>query len=147
MPIPQFNCLVIDKFIILCYNFIKTANQPYFSATNRVKTADDGRKELPHELQDKIVEIFERDEATPSYAQTVRFRRLHSEGKLTADTIEDIMAKPKANQKETVKFSYERIARFFPPNYSTKQMEDAIVRILEERRRELSHRRDDAERG
>lgn len=102
---------------------------------------------LPHELQDKVVEIFERDEATPSYAQTVRFRRLHSEGKLTADTIEEIMAKPKANQRETVKFSYERIARFFPPNYSTKQMEDAIVRILEERRRELSHRRDDAERG
>ena len=87
------------------------------------------------------------NEATPSYAQTVRFRRLHSEGKLTADTIEDIMAKPKANQRETVKFSYERIARFFPPNYSTKQMEDAIVRILEERKREVPHRRDDTERG
>ena len=77
----------------------------------------------------------------------MRFRRLHSEGKLTADTIEDIMAKPKANQKETVKFSYERIARFFPPNYSTKQMEDAIVRMLEERRRDVVRRRDDAERG
>ena len=102
---------------------------------------------LPHELQDKVVEIFERDEATPSYAQTVRFRRLFDEGKLTADTIEDIMAKPKANQKETVKFSYERIARFFPPNYSTKQMEDAIVRILEERRRDVVRRRDDTERG
>lgn len=62
------------------------------------------------------------------------------------------MAKPKANQKETVKFSYERIARFFPTNYSTKQMEDAIVRILEERRREIGaipalRRRDDEERG
>lgn len=105
---------------------------------------------LPHELQDKVVEIFERDEATPSYAQTVRFRRLLGEGKLTADAIEDIMAKPKANQKETVKFSYERIARFFPPEYSTKQMEDAIVRMLEERRREVGtmpRRRDDAERG
>jgi len=107
---------------------------------------------LPHDLQDKVVEIFERDESTPSYAQTVRFRRLHSEGKLTADAIEDIMAKPKANQKETVKFSYERIARFFPPNYSTKQMEDAIVRILEERRREVGampvpRRHDDVERG
>ena len=107
---------------------------------------------LPHELQDKVVEIFERDEATPSYAQTVRFRRLHGEGKLTADVIEDIMAKPKANQKETVKFSYERIARFFPPEYSTKQMEDAIVQMLEERKREVGampapHRRDDSERG
>ena len=91
---------------------------------------------LPQELQDKVVEIFERDEATPSYAQAVKFRKLHSEGKLTTETIEDMMAKPKANQRETVKFSYERIARFFPPNYSTKQMEDAIVRILEERKRE-----------
>lgn len=27
--------------------FFKTANQPYYSATNRVKTADDGRKEEP----------------------------------------------------------------------------------------------------
>ncbi len=35
---------------------------------------------LPHELQDKVVENFERAEATPSYAQTVRFRRFHSEG-------------------------------------------------------------------
>lgn len=41
---------------------------------------------LPHGLQDKVMEIFERDEATPSYAQTVRFRRLLGEGKLTADT-------------------------------------------------------------
>ena len=98
---------------------------------------------LPHELQDKVVG----DEATPAYAQTVRFRKLFGEGKLTADTIEDIMAKPKANQRETVKFSYERIARFFPPNYSTKQMEDAVVRILEERRQEVVRRRDDAERG
>ena len=102
---------------------------------------------LTQELQDKVVEIFERDETTPSYAQAVKFRKLHSEGKLTADTIEDMMAKPKANQRETVKFSYERIARFFPPNYSTKQMEDAIVRILEERRRDVVRRRDDEERG
>ena len=57
------------------------------------------------------------------------------------------MAKPKANQRETVKFSYERIARFFPPNYSTKQMEDAIVRLLEDRKREIVRRLDDAERG
>lgn len=85
---------------------------------------------LPHELQDKVVG----DEATPAYAQTVRFRKLFGEGKLTADTIEDIMAKPKANQRETVKFSYERIARCIPPNYSTKQIEDAIVRILNEYR-------------
>ena len=110
---------------------------------------------LPQELQDKVVEIFERDEATPSYAQAVKFRKLHSEGKLTTETIEDMMAKPKANQRETVKFSYERIARFFPPNYSTKQMEDAIVRILEERKREghempvprRRDNRDDMERG
>ena len=110
---------------------------------------------LPHEMQDKVAEIFERDEVTPSYAQTVKFRKLHSEGKLTTETIEDMMAKPKANQRETVKFSYERIARFFPPNYSTKQMEDAIVRILEERKREghempvprRRDNRDDMERG
>ena len=110
---------------------------------------------LPHELQDKVVEIFERDETTPSYAQAVKFRKLHAEGKLTADTIEDMMAKPKANQRETVKFNYERIARFFPPNYSTKQMEDTIVRILEERKREghempvprRRDNRDDMERG
>ena len=101
------------------------------------------------------MEIFERDEATPSYAQAVKFRKLHSEGKLTADTIEDMMAKPKANQKETVKFSYERIAQFFPSHYTPKQMEDTIVRILEERKWEghetpvprRRDNRDDMERG
>ena len=42
---------VMDRFKNLCYNFIKPANQTYFSATNRVKTADDGRKE---DLYDRI---------------------------------------------------------------------------------------------
>ena len=28
----------MDEFVVLWYNFVKTANRPYFPATNKMKT-------------------------------------------------------------------------------------------------------------
>ena len=61
----------------------------------------------------------------------------------------EVMEKPKANQRETVKLDADTLHRFFP-DYTPKQMETAILRMLEEAERErqrqkiLRRSRDDA---
>ena len=49
---------------------------------------------------------------------------------LDMDTIFAIMTEEKGNQKETIKFSADRIRKYFPKNTTPKQMEDFIIRLL-----------------
>ena len=69
--------------------------------------------------------------------------------RLDPDTMYEVMEKPKANQRETVKLDADTLRRFFP-DYTPKQMETAILRMLEEAERErqrqkiLRRSRDDA---
>ena len=55
---------------------------------------------LPSEEQHEVYGFYEHEEVTPSYSQTVRMKKLYSEGMLTSDRIAEIMAEAKANQKD-----------------------------------------------
>ena len=55
---------------------------------------------LPSEEQNEVYGFYENEEVTPSYSQTVRMKKLYSEGMLTSDRISEIMAEAKANQKD-----------------------------------------------
>lgn len=74
---------------------------------------------------------------------------LSASHRLDPDTMYEVMEKPKANQRETVKLDADTLRRFFP-DYTPKQMETAILRMLEEAERErqrqkiLRRSRDDA---
>ena len=54
------------------------------------------------------------------------------------DMIFSIMTEEKGNQKETVKIGMERLKKYFPKGTTPKQMEDAIIKLLE---RELQRKR------
>lgn len=58
-------------------------------------------------------------------------KRLSQSGRLDMDIIFSIMTEEKGNQKEIIKFSADRIRRYFPKNTTPKQMEDFIIRLLE----------------
>ena len=66
---------------------------------------------LPSEEQYEIYGFYENEEVTPSYSQTVRMKKLYSEGMLTSDRIAEIMAEAKANQKDYLKIPTESIDR------------------------------------
>ena len=52
--------------------------------------------------------------------------------------IEAILAEEKPNQREKVSFQYEQLRRYFPSDYTPKQMTESILQLLErERRRRL----------
>ena len=104
---------------------------------------------LTEEEQLALADIMEDLEVTPSLSQAVKLKDLSASHRLDPDTMYEVMEKPKANQRETVKLDADTLRRFFP-DYTPKQMEAAILRMLEEAERErqrqkiLRRSRDDA---
>ncbi len=93
---------------------------------------------LQKEEQKNLLVTMESEEATPSLSQAQRMKSLSQSGRLDMDAIFAIMTEEKGNQKETLKFSADRIRKYFPKNTTPKQMEDIIIRLLE---RELQRKR------
>ena len=93
---------------------------------------------LRKDEQENLLITMESEEATPSLSQAQRMKKLSQSGRLDMDTIFAVMTEEKANQKETIKLSADRIRKYFPKNTTPKQMEDFIIRLLE---RELQKKR------
>lgn len=97
---------------------------------------------LTKEEQAELWDIIQHEDCTPSLSQAVRMKKLSQEVKLTPKTMSDIMGEEKANQKPQLRFSTERLEKYFPKGYSVQQMEDAIIKLLEERQRKKQNDRD-----
>ena len=98
----------------------------------------------PQEQAD-LLETMETEERTPSHAQAIRMRRLSADGKLDMDTVFAIMTEEKPNQKEQIKLKADSIKDFFPKGYTTRQMQDVIIRLLtdyQQRRERAARNRD-----
>ena len=93
---------------------------------------------LKKDEQENLFATMESEEATPSLSQAQRMKTLSQSGRLDMDTIFAIMTEEKGNQKETVKIGMERLKKYFPKGTTPKQMEDAIIKLLE---RELQRKR------
>ena len=93
---------------------------------------------LKKDEQENLLVTMESEDATPSLSQAQRMKKLSQSGRLDMDAILEIMTEEKANQKETLKFSADRIRKYFPKGTTPKQMEDYIIRLLE---RELQRKR------
>ena len=122
--------------------------QRYIRLTNLVppllKLVDEGRiafspavelSYLPKEEQAELWDLIEQEDTTPSLSQAIRMKQLSRMAKLTPEAIYAIISEEKPNQKEHVRFKTESLKKYFPSNYSTQQMEKAILKLLEERYR------------
>ncbi len=90
---------------------------------------------LPENEQRKLVTEIEYTDATPSLSQAQRLRKFSEQGRLSIDTIFAVLSEEKPNQKEQVKFMTEDIRKYFPKNYSNKDMQDTIIKLLEKWKR------------
>lgn len=97
---------------------------------------------LPSEEQNEVYGFYENEEVTPSYSQTVRMKKLHSEGMLTSDRISEIMAEAKANQKEYLKIPTENINKYFKSRFTEKQKQEFVIKAVEHYHRYLMRQRD-----
>ena len=100
---------------------------------------------LGDEEQYAVLEQCEINDCTPSYAQAVEMKKRYQDGQLTAENISEILSREKANQRETIKISTEKL-RKYAPNADAKQLEDFILKACEHYRKFLIRQRNRDER-
>lgn len=96
---------------------------------------------LPEE-QIMLVSEMEYSDCTPNLSQAQRLKALSIQGLFTKEQLSAIMSEEKANQKERVKISAERIRKYFPKDYTTAQIEETIVKLCEAYHRKRLRDRD-----
>lgn len=97
---------------------------------------------LQPEEQTMLLSEMEYSDCTPNLSQAQRLKALSIQGLFTKEQLSAIMSEEKANQKERVKIPVERIQKYFPKDYTTTQMEEAIVKLCEAYHRKRLRDRD-----
>ena len=97
---------------------------------------------LDKELQEIVLDAMLQEDCTPSYSQTVRLKKLYNSYQLDVETIYEIMAEDKANQRERISFHVDDLRDYFPRGYTASQMSREILQALEERRGRIIRERD-----
>lgn len=96
---------------------------------------------LEKDEQKNLLETIESEDCTPSLSQAQRMKKLSQSGELNMDVIFGIMTEEKANQKEKLQFKVEDLRTYFPKNYTPKQMEEIILKLLNEYHRKVERQR------
>lgn len=85
---------------------------------------------LTEDEQKDLLETIGSEEATPSLSQACQMKKLSQAGTLDMDRIFEIMVKPKANQKISLKIPIENVQKY-APDASENQLVEHIMKALE----------------
>ena len=96
---------------------------------------------LSEEQQNILLDAMSLNDCTPSHAQSIRMKKAAQQGRLSSESIYEIMSEEKANQTERISFKVQDLRGFFPKNYTQKQMTDTILKLLYEHQRRLERKR------
>ena len=97
---------------------------------------------LTRQEQAELWDIMQSEDCTPSLSQAVRLKKLSQKAELTPEKILDIMSEQKANQKDRVRIEVSQLRKYFPRNYTAHQMEQSILKLLEEQYRKKQRSKD-----
>ena len=84
---------------------------------------------LGTKAQADVVQMIERHEAVPSIGQAAKMRKFAEENRLSYDVMDSIMLEQKP-EKIKVVLKEDRLRKYFPKNYTPKQMQDIIEKLL-----------------
>lgn len=74
------------------------------------------------------------EDLTPSHGQAKQLRKISNEGKITFDSVEEILCKSKGNQQEQISFNKERIEKVLPTELlkrDKRYIEQYIIKAIE----------------
>ena len=86
---------------------------------------------LKPDEQQLLIETIDSEQATPSFSQAQRMKRLSQEGKLNDDTMLGIMMEQKKPENWNLTLPMDKIRRYFPRSYTPQRMEETIIKLLE----------------
>ena len=85
----------------------------------------------PEEQRD-FYETVNITQTPPSLSQAQRLKKSSQEGRCTPELIESIMDEDKKSTLDRVVFDSDELRKYFPKNYTSKQMQDAILKLLDQ---------------
>ena len=92
---------------------------------------------LNYDEQFAVVECMAKYDVKPSLSQAVRLKKLKLDGKLTPELIEEILSEQKASPTSEAKITLH-YRKYFPPEYSPKQVEEVIIALLKDWRKQTA---------
>lgn len=98
---------------------------------------------LSPEEQETFLQAMDEVQAAPSLSQAQRLKKLAQEGNFTMDAAREILNEVKKGDLERVTFRNEQLRRFFPRSYTAQQMQDTIIKLLDQwqKKRSREHER------
>lgn len=87
---------------------------------------------LKKEEQTDFLEAMEYGQATPSLSQAQRLKKLSQDGKCTLEAMCAVMSEEKKSDLDHVTIKHDVLKRYFPKSYTPKQMEDTIIKLLDQ---------------
>ena len=94
---------------------------------------------LKTEEQVLLLDAMESEQTTPSLSQAQRLKKFSQEGKLSVDVMRAIMSEEKKPEMDKVIFTGAKLRQYFPKSYTPQQMENTILRLLEQWQRKRQH--------
>ena len=98
---------------------------------------------LAESEQRDFLEAMQDTQNAPSLSQAQRIKKLSQEGKCSYEAIFEIMGEEKKAEMDRVTIKNEVLRKYFPKSYTPKQMQDTIIKLLEQwqRKRQRSQER------
>ncbi len=87
---------------------------------------------LTAEEQQGFIEAMDYGQTTPSLSQAQRIKKLSQAGTCTQEAMNSIMDEEKKSGLDNVTLKSGVLRKFFPRSFTPKQMEDTIIKLLEQ---------------
>ena len=85
------------------------------------------------EIQQRdFLEAMEDTQNAPSLSQAQQLKKMAQQGEFSYEKAFDVMGQEKKSEKDTVTIKNETLRKYFPRSYTPKQMEDTIIKLLEQ---------------
>lgn len=98
---------------------------------------------LDETQQRDFLEAMNDTQNAPSLSQAQQLKRMAQQGEFSYEAAFDVMGKEKKSELDTVTIKNETLRKYFPRNYTPKQMEDIIIKLLDQwqKKRQRSNER------
>ena len=87
---------------------------------------------LDAKQQQDFLEAMDASQNAPSLSQAIRIKKLAQQGEFDYDAVYDIMNEEKKSELDTVTIKNETLRKYFPRNYTPRQMESIIIKLLDQ---------------
>lgn len=87
---------------------------------------------LDEAQQRDFLEAMNDTQNAPSLSQAQQLKKMAQQGEFSYEAAFDVMGKEKKSELDTVTIKNETLRKYFPRNYTPKQMESIIIKLLDQ---------------